>query len=153
MIWYIAGIQVCKLCKQTLMIFRLRYTSKTNNRRLASSKSELETACNFSVSAIDTKIRKTGIRIPIRPCRWFLDNPKFHEWRDNECSSLIWVSANPGCVKSVLSRSLVDKVLLTSNTQDATICYFFFKDISIQSRSITKALAAIIHQRDNECIR
>ena len=79
-------------------------------------------------------------------CRWFLDNSKFLEWRDNESSSLLWVSADPGCGKSVLSRSLVDGVLLTSNTQDATVCYFFFKDISIKSRSITTALAAIIHQ-------
>ena len=30
--------------------------------------------------------------------------------------------------------------------QHATICYFFFKDVSPDSRSITKALSAILHQ-------
>ena len=88
-------------------------------------------------------------RIPHRhpnTCCWFLDNSKFHEWKNKDCSSLLWVSANPGCGKSVLSRSLVDEGLLNSDVSDVTICYFFFKDISIQSRSITTALAAIIHQ-------
>ena len=79
-------------------------------------------------------------------CGWFLNNVKFQEWKDNKGSGLLWVSANPGCGKSVLVRSLVDEGLLTLNRPDTTVCYFFFKDISSESRSICKAIAAILHQ-------
>ena len=56
------------------------------------------------------------------------------------------MSANPGCGKSVLSKCLVEEKLATLDPEHATICYFFFKDISPDSRSITKALSAILHQ-------
>ena len=79
-------------------------------------------------------------------CGWFLNNVKFQEWKDDKGSGLLWVSANPGCGKSVLVRSLVDEGLLTLNRPDTTVCYFFFKDISSESRSICKATAAILHQ-------
>lgn len=39
-------------------------------------------------------------------CKWFLEHPNFKQWFENEDSSLLWVSADPGCGKSVLSKSL-----------------------------------------------
>ena len=59
---------------------------------------------------------------------------------------MLWVSANPGCGKSVLSKCLIEEKLATLDPQHATICYFFFKYVSPDSRSITKALSAILHQ-------
>ena len=41
-------------------------------------------------------------------CQWFLNNEKFHAWAGNDSSELLWVTADPGCGKSVLSKSLVD---------------------------------------------
>ena len=79
-------------------------------------------------------------------CNWFLDNPLFQTWQNDPHSSLLWVSANPGCGKSVLSKCLIEEKLASLDRQHATICYFFFKDISPDSRSITKALSAILHQ-------
>ena len=79
-------------------------------------------------------------------CLWFLNNKQFQTWRESPLSSLLWVSANPGCGKSVLSRSLVEEKLVTLDADHATICYFFFKDISPDSRSICKAMSAILHQ-------
>lgn len=87
---------------------------------------------------------RTPFRLP-GTCNWFLNNTKFHAWRDDVCSTLLWVSANPGCGKSVLSKSLVEERLVILNPH-ASICYFFFKDISPDSRSITKALSALLHQ-------
>lgn len=78
-------------------------------------------------------------------CSWFLNNTKFHEWSDSRRPGLLWVSADPGCGKSVLARSLVDKGSLTPNPQGTTVCYFFFKDIPLESWSICKTIAAILH--------
>ena len=79
-------------------------------------------------------------------CNWFLKHSYFQTWRKDVSSRLLWVSANPGCGKSVLSKCLVEEKLATLDPQHATVCYFFFKDVSPDSRSITKALSAILHQ-------
>lgn len=56
---------------------------------------------------------------------------------------MLWVSANPGCGKSVLARYLVDSVL-QSNAR--TTCYFFFKDDFSDQRTAADALCCILHQ-------
>ena len=76
-------------------------------------------------------------------CLWFLKHERFHSWLRRDSSDLLWVTADPGCGKSVLSRSLVD-VELQSNPS-ITTAYFFFKDIGDQ-RTATNALCALLHQ-------
>ena len=79
-------------------------------------------------------------------CQWFLNHSKYQHWLGQPNSSLLWVSADPGCGKSVLSRHLVD--LYSSHTEEkpGSICYFFFKDNSELTRSANHALCAILHQ-------
>ncbi|KAL4928200.1 uncharacterized protein BDV17DRAFT_264963 [Aspergillus undulatus] len=79
--------------------------------------------------------------------KWFLEHKKFVDWRENEGSDLLWLSAKPGSGKSVLSRALIDEDLITLGHQKQTaVCYFFFKDISPYQRSALSAMAAILHQ-------
>ena len=77
-------------------------------------------------------------------CQWFLNNENFHKWAESDCSELLWVTADPGCGKSVLSKSLVDCEL--RSTLSLTTAYFFFKDDSPEQRSVTHALCAWVHQ-------
>src|SRR4051812_21753198 len=56
---------------------------------------------------------------------------------------MLWVSADPGCGKSVLAKYLVDSVL---PTESRTTCYFFFKDDFEDQRSVVSALCCILHQ-------
>ena len=77
-------------------------------------------------------------------CLWFLNNKKFLEWAESDCSELLWVTADPGCGKSVLSKSLIDCEL--RSTLSLTTAYFFFKDDSPEQRSVTHALCALVHQ-------
>jgi len=81
-----------------------------------------------------------------RTCLWCLDDERFRNWRDKSTSCLLWVTADPGCGKSVLSKALVDEQLLNSVPNDTTTCYFFFKDTSEDQRSPVCALAALLHQ-------
>lgn len=76
-------------------------------------------------------------------CRWALEHPRFREWYDNLYDDLLWISADPGCGKSVLSKSLIDRDL--SKSQVHTVCYFFFKDNKSQD-VLAIALCALIHQ-------
>jgi ankyrin repeat domain-containing protein 50 len=77
-------------------------------------------------------------------CTWFLKNAKFVDWLKTDTSSLIWVSGDPGCGKTVLSSFLIDKVkqLIPS----ATVCFFFCDDKIDSQKDATALLRGILHQ-------
>ncbi|THW82102.1 hypothetical protein D6D17_09502, partial [Aureobasidium pullulans] len=77
-------------------------------------------------------------------CQWALSHTLYQHWRDSASDDLLWISADPGCGKSVLSRALVDKDL-RRDISDVTICYFFFKDNDEQN-SLATGLCALLHQ-------
>lgn len=54
-------------------------------------------------------------------CEWFFNDEGFCDWRDGPNSSLFWISAGPGCGKSVLSRALIDGGHLRSNISTITV--------------------------------
>ena len=74
-------------------------------------------------------------------CKWFIDHRLFKDWRDSSSSTPLWVSADPGCGKSVLARYLVDEVFT-----GGIICYFFFKDDFVDQRSSANAVCALLRQ-------
>jgi ankyrin repeat protein len=82
-------------------------------------------------------------RIP-GTCEWFTNHPHFQNWNHDNTSSLLWVSADPGCGKSVLAKYLVDEVL--PSTGKRKICYFFFRDDYPDQRRSTIALASMLRQ-------
>ncbi|KAL8724506.1 MAG: hypothetical protein Q9181_006794 [Wetmoreana brouardii] len=86
-------------------------------------------------------------RIP-GTCEWFLNHSDFLTWRKSQHSCLLWLSADPGCGKSVLSKFLVDRrgEVLTMNPETPTVCYFFFKDGDIDRMDGAKGICAIFHQ-------
>ncbi|TPR05197.1 Fungal specific transcription factor domain family protein [Aspergillus niger] len=79
-------------------------------------------------------------------CEWFTTHLKFTNWQQStshDLAGLLWVSADPGCGKSVLTRYLVDEVLCN---EKQTVCYFFFKDDFPDQRNAAGALSPILHQ-------
>lgn len=86
----------------------------------------------------------THDRIP-GTCEWVLHHPFFVDWKCGNSSGLLWVSADPGCGKSVKSKALVEEQLVTTDS-DTIVCYYFFKDISSEQRSSNEAIAAFLHQ-------
>jgi ankyrin repeat protein len=77
-------------------------------------------------------------------CQWILQHEHFQKWRDSSSSNLLWVSADPGCGKSVLTKSLIDEDF--RSTESLTTCYFFFKEDNDEQRDISTALSALLHQ-------
>jgi pterin-4a-carbinolamine dehydratase len=80
-------------------------------------------------------------------CEWFRKHPQYTNWINSTENDLLLVSAEPGCGKSVLSRCLIEEDLPSKRKFDVEpiVCYFFFKDNTIQ-KSLPNGLAAIIHQ-------
>ena len=86
-------------------------------------------------------------------CQWFTNHNRFKDWYTQRSSSLLWISADPGCGKSVLARYLVDELF---PAPDRMVCYFFFKDDSSEQRSASIAMCALLHQlleRDRELLK
>lgn len=79
-------------------------------------------------------------------CEWFFADRRFVEWRDSNVSRLLWVSAGPGCGKSVLAKALIDERRVCANILASTVCYFFFKDGQNQRTRGADALSALLHQ-------
>ncbi|KAK0708278.1 hypothetical protein B0H67DRAFT_472200, partial [Lasiosphaeris hirsuta] len=91
---------------------------------------------------LDSKNRNQD-RVP-GTCEWFVNHQIFGQWRDSSSSRMLWVSADPGCGKSVLAKHLVDFEL--PKTASRTTCYFFFKDDFDDQKSAKSALCCILHQ-------
>ncbi|KAJ6084525.1 hypothetical protein N7486_011325 [Penicillium sp. IBT 16267x] len=79
-------------------------------------------------------------RVP-KTCEWFTQHERFKIWDQSPETCLLWVSADPGCGKSVLAKYPVDEVL--PRPRKRTVCFFFFKDVPDQ-KSSTSALCAMI---------
>ena len=84
----------------------------------------------------------------LNTCLWTLENPKYLEWRDNDTRSLLLISADPGCGKSVLARCIIDEDLpsLYRTSPSKQVLYYFFKDTSTEQRSASRAICTILYQ-------
>jgi hypothetical protein len=74
-------------------------------------------------------------------CEWFLKHDNFQSWLKRDGGPL-FVSADPGCGKSVLAKYLIDHLLPSAG--EVNICYFFFKDQD--QNTLSQALCALLHQ-------
>ena len=69
------------------------------------------------------------VREPVEgTCTWVTEHPKYREWIGKKAAGLLWLSADPGCGKSVMASFLVRH--LKEVRTGAVVCYFFFKDDS-----------------------
>lgn len=98
----------------------------------------------FRVADYETTMNINPERVP-KTCEWFLGHPRYIGWLNDQGPNLLWVTADPGCGKSVLSKFLVHNYRSWMR-KDISICYFFFKDNSEKNRSATHALSSILHQ-------
>ncbi|KAI3546788.1 hypothetical protein CSPX01_04030 [Colletotrichum filicis] len=109
--------------------------------------SDSEKNCLRSLNATsgEYESQRIGIERPVPgTCQWFLRHPKFADWVQSKSSSLLWVTANPGCGKSVLASFLVDA--LSQNEKQSIVCSFFFKAGVDSRRDSHQALCVLIHQ-------
>ncbi|KGO36599.1 hypothetical protein PEX1_044240 [Penicillium expansum] len=78
-------------------------------------------------------------------CKWALQSFEYVRWCESNCNDLLWVSADPGCGKSVLARSIIDEWAQNPPSPGLTVCYFFFKENDKQNNLAT-ALCSVLHQ-------
>ncbi|KAF4767316.1 hypothetical protein HAV15_009702 [Penicillium sp. str.  len=126
--------EICNVLKEDTSRNQKNYEDRNERKLLETLASDYEDDKNYN-----------PLRVP-GTCEWFFEGDDFRNWRDSDTSSLLWISAGPGCGKSVLSRTLIDENRLSTNITTSKICYFFFKDGDECRVSATDVLCAWLHQ-------
>ncbi|OLN87733.1 Ankyrin repeat domain-containing protein 50-like protein 3 [Colletotrichum chlorophyti] len=103
---------------------------------------QIECHRTFKTSTYEVFKNINPDRVP-GTCKWVLEHQRYQTWQQSPHDDLLWISADPGCGKSVLAKALVDEEF--QHTNDHTVCYFFFKDNDEQN-SLATALCALLHQ-------
>jgi ankyrin repeat domain-containing protein 50 len=114
------------------------------SRKMSARDEKIEKCCRMLYTCLYREGKdRNNKRVP-GTCEWFTNHSLFQHWNKRETSSLLWVSADPGCGKSVLAKYLIDEVLPSKSNR--TTCYFFFKDDAVDQRSATNAICALLRQ-------
>lgn len=104
--------------------------------------------CFRCFSVVDYQNIKDEVppRVP-GTCEWILSHPKYLMWLNAQETKLLWITADPGCGKTVLAKSLIDEHLLSLDGSPAdNVCYFFFKDEDQKTKSPAAAISTFLHQ-------
>ena len=77
-------------------------------------------------------------------CAWLLDHSQYREWHQERVSSLLWLSADAGCGKSVLSSYLIEELRGAESQAGlpGIVCHYFLKN----DVDGILALQALLHQ-------
>ncbi|KAM5344762.1 hypothetical protein ACJ41O_010624 [Fusarium nematophilum] len=86
-------------------------------------------------------------------CTWILRHATYQSWYANPHSSFLWLSADPGCGKSVLASFLIDHFSSMEPSERPNVCYFFFKSDNAEQKDAFHALQAILRQLLLQCQR
>ncbi|KDR71040.1 hypothetical protein GALMADRAFT_802023 [Galerina marginata CBS 339.88] len=80
----------------------------------------------------------------VNTCAWFLNGKRFIRWRENP--GFLWVKGKPGCGKSVLCSSIIEK--LPKPKSSLGIAYFFFdgRDGQTDQQRHNKLIRSLISQ-------
>jgi ankyrin repeat protein len=80
-------------------------------------------------------------------CCWILKHPEYVSWNSEQRNTLLWITGNPGCGKTILSAYLADHLdSVQRNRLHGTVCYFFCDDKSAAQRDGKAILRGIIYQ-------
>ncbi|CAG8426705.1 unnamed protein product [Penicillium salamii] len=144
-------VNVCKGLKEELESIRhrldqayaqeARYHDEQKTRASADQQKKCHQAfkiCSYTEQKDINPMKAEGT------CQWALQSSEYLRWMASNHNDLLWISADPGCGKSVLSRSIIDGYVHAPSPA-VTICYFFFKENEEQNNLAT-ALCSILHQ-------
>lgn len=78
-------------------------------------------------------------------CTWILRHEKLRAWENSPNRALLWISADAGCGKSVLTSYLINHYHKKARPGD-NLCYFFFKDDNEEQSDAVAGMSAVLSQ-------
>ncbi|KAK6339833.1 hypothetical protein TWF718_009224 [Orbilia javanica] len=88
------------------------------------------------LGSIPTPLDKTG--------EWLFKNQSYKTWRDLDEPTVLWVTANPGCGKTVTAKEAIKR--LDESQSGRMACHFFFKSGNANQTEWSHALCSLLHQ-------
>ena len=76
-------------------------------------------------------------------CQWFFNDKRYIQWQSSDLEDVLWLTADPLCGKSVLSKALLNK---NSTIDSSTTLYFFFAKDTEQHQSVASGICTLLHQ-------
>lgn len=103
-------------------------------------------ACIRSLYLSDyaTKLDDIPTREP-ETCTWVLGHRKYQEWLSLDSHSLLWLSGNPGCGKTVISSFLIE-TLRAQLHSERIVAYFICDNKDMHFRTKEAILRFLLHQ-------
>lgn len=137
---------VCRQCANKASRAKLPDIAKPEP--FSMSKEELE--CYQALYRSNYESHKSVIpkRVP-GTLEWFLQHSNYVGWRNSPGDAALWITADPGCGKTVLASSVINELHIEPSSdasEQALTCYFFFKDDNETQASADFALCSILHQ-------
>lgn len=77
-------------------------------------------------------------------CHWITNHHEYSSWRNYQGPGLLWISGNPGCGKSVLSRFLIDQI--SSEAEHETLAFFYFDDKTHNRKTAIDMIRVLLTQ-------
>ena len=101
-----------------------------------------------SLATSNPDLHKARNPLPVHgTCSWILHHETYIRWQDSLTPGLLWLSADPGCGKSVLATFLIDHLRdKQASLKKTNICYFFFKSDNEEQHDGVFGLQALLHQ-------
>ena len=133
--------------KTTNKLLEQSYTQNEQHHRdhISKSLTEEQQRCHQSFKTSNYEEHKNINPRKIEgTCQWAIQSAEYIRWWQASNEDLLWISADPGCGKSVLAKSIIDDFMPVASS-DVTVCYFFFKDNDRQN-TLATALCALLHQ-------
>ena len=87
-----------------------------------------------------------------KTCMWILQKAEVMQLLDNSCGSektLLWIYANPGAGKTVLSSFLIDHLNSTKSDPEGNVFYFFCKNTDVDKNTPTVVVRSLLYQLYN----
>ncbi|KAH8649154.1 hypothetical protein BX600DRAFT_110749 [Xylariales sp. PMI_506] len=127
----------------------VRRLEEQKKQKARADAQQIEADCRRTLSYIEYESHRDRIPQAVAgTCQWLLQHKKYRDWREAQTSNLLWLSADPGCGKSVLASYLVDHLRQPENKPQVpeAVCFFFFKADNDEQNDACRAMTAILHQ-------
>ncbi|KAF2195851.1 ankyrin [Zopfia rhizophila CBS 207.26] len=137
---------ICRLARKAL---KNREIATTTNRDSSDrSLSEAEKSCMVLLNSTDLADYKAEMPRPVQgTCSWILSHPQYLSWIKTEETTLLWVTGEPGCGKTMLSAYLTEHLKLGRTAALRSQVFFFFCDDKITTqRDASAILRSILYQ-------
>lgn len=110
--------------------------------------SDADKSCLILFSGFHVADYKAELPKPVEgTCNWILKHPQYVSWASKRESTLLWLTGNPGCGKTILSAYLTEQLDGPKHGSSAAFVCFYFCDDRVSAQKDGKSiLRSIIYQ-------